>query len=63
MRVKMVGSITGTRNGEPWPEVGGEIVLPDSEGAELCALGMAVPVAEPEKPETRRGRKGPEAGA
>ena len=49
----MVGSVTGTRNGEPWPGIGEEIVLPDEEGASLCGIGMAVPVAEPEKPEMR----------
>lgn len=46
MKVRMKGDITGTRNGEPWPPVGGEIDLPDEEAANLCAAGMAVPVKE-----------------
>jgi hypothetical protein len=46
MKVRMKGDITGTRNGVPWPPLGGEIDLPDEEGAALCATGMAVPVKD-----------------
>lgn len=41
--------ISGTRNGAYWPEIGGEIDLTDVEGAELCASGMASPVAVVER--------------
>ncbi len=54
MKVRMVGKITGTRDGVEWPEPGEEIFLPDEEGAQLCALGMAAPVAVQPKPETRK---------
>lgn len=57
MRVKMLGKITGTRDGVEWPEPGDEIVLPDEEGAQLCALGMATPIADPPKPETRKAAR------
>lgn len=70
MRVRMKAGITGTRDGSPWPPIGGEIVVPDIEGATLCSQGLAEPVAEPSKPERavnsapeKRGRRGrPDAG-
>lgn len=52
----MLISISGTRDGQPWPARGGEIVLPDAEAAEMCANGYAEPVAEPKAPETRTRR-------
>lgn len=65
MKVCMNVAISGTRNGEPWPSVGGEIVVGDIEGADLCAAGLASPVAEvakvekkvAPKPEVRAGSK------
>lgn len=57
MKVKMAQKISGLRNNEPWPEVGGEIVVPDSEGASLCANGYATPVAEAPKPEKRAPKR------
>lgn len=44
MRVKMKVQITGTRNGVAWPAPGGEVDLPDREGAKLCDAGLATPV-------------------
>lgn len=38
--------ISGTRNGEAWPAPGGEVDLPDQEGAKLCASGLATPVRD-----------------
>ncbi|MGH8950179.1 MAG: hypothetical protein ACRDX9_02030 [Acidimicrobiia bacterium] len=46
MKVRMKVYISGTRNGEPWPWPGGEIVVGDVEGADLCRAGLAVPVAD-----------------
>lgn len=46
MKVTMNVHISGTRNGAYWPEIGGVIDLTDVEAAELCASGMASPVAE-----------------
>lgn len=62
MRIRMKGVIAGPRNGVDWPPVGGELDVPDEEGASLCASGLAEPVAvvkeeravAPE-PEKRRG--------
>ena len=33
--------ISGLRNNEPWPGIGGVIMLPDAEGAHLVATGAA----------------------
>jgi len=41
MRVRMKVTISGSRNGEDWPPVGGEIDLPDEEAAHLIAQGLA----------------------
>lgn len=46
MKIKMKMQLTGTRNGERWPAVGEVKTLPDGEAAELCASGLAEPVAE-----------------
>ncbi len=53
MRVKMLHEISGTRDGVDWPPIGGEVDLPDEEGAELCAMGSAEPVAEKKTAEKR----------
>jgi hypothetical protein len=53
MRIKMKQVITGLRDGVAWPAVGDTIVVPDAEGAQLCGQGVAEPVAEAPKPETR----------
>ncbi|HQV83798.1 MAG TPA: hypothetical protein PLX57_11895 [Ornithinibacter sp.] len=52
MKVRMKIQLTGTRNGVRWPAPGGEVTLPDNEGADLCAAGLAEPVAEQSQPET-----------
>lgn len=52
MKVRMKVGMSGTRNGEDWPPLGGELEVDDDEGAQLCAGGLAEPVAEPEKVET-----------
>ena len=58
MRVRMLHFISGGRyDGRDWPPGGGEIEVPDWEGADLIAGGNAVPAggaprasAEPEAP-------------
>lgn len=59
----MLVQIAGTRDNAEWPAPGGEIVVPDSEGADLCAAGFAEPVKSaktvetadaPEKPAARK---------
>jgi hypothetical protein len=42
-RVAMREGISGTRDGIPWPPVGGEIDLPDWEADTLVAAGIATP--------------------
>ncbi|MGP4084173.1 hypothetical protein [Streptomyces sp. KR55] len=65
MRIRMLVTLSGTRNGQDWPAKGGALEVPDDEGAQLCATGIAEPVAEigetqkavlPEVSERRRGR-------
>lgn len=48
MKVILTGSITGRRNGAPWPAKGEQIDLPDAEAASLISSGMAA--AAPEAP-------------
>lgn len=46
MKIKMVAEVSGTRNGEPWPARGKTLDVPDYEGADLCAAGLALPVSD-----------------
>lgn len=40
MRVTMLVTISGTRNGEDWPAKGGVIDLPAAEAADYIAAGL-----------------------
>lgn len=64
MRVRMKAEVSGTRDGRSWPPRGETVELPDDEGAQLCASGIAEPVATddtetatPPKPEKRTQAK------
>ncbi|ARF75685.1 hypothetical protein B7C62_28085 [Kitasatospora albolonga] len=49
MRVRMKVTVSGTRDGEPWPEKGSVVDLPDGEAKQLIAAGIAAePDDEPE---------------
>lgn len=39
--VRMLGQISGTRDGQPWPAPGDTIDLPDDEARDLMATGIA----------------------
>ena len=41
MRVRMKVTISGTRDGQPWPERGGVVDLPDSEAEHMISAGLA----------------------
>jgi hypothetical protein len=56
VKVRMKVGISGSRNGRPWPEIGEEVTLPDQEGKEMCESGMAEPVAEKPRTETREAK-------
>lgn len=43
MRVQMLATITGTRDGEDWPVAGESVTLPDDEAQSLINAGLAVP--------------------
>jgi hypothetical protein len=51
VRVRLLASISGSRNGVDWPPPGVIIDLPDAEGADYCASGLASPVASTGKVE------------
>ena len=44
--VVMRQQISGTRNGKPWPPVGGQVDLPEQEAEALVASGVATPVGK-----------------
>jgi hypothetical protein len=56
VKVRMKVGISGSRNGRPWPDIGEEVTLPDQEGKEMCEAGLAEPVAEKPKAETREAK-------
>lgn len=46
----MLVAISGTRNGQDWPGVGGTVDLPEAEGADLVRAGLAVEGVRTVKP-------------
>ncbi|MET7479539.1 hypothetical protein ABZT17_34970 [Streptomyces sp. NPDC005648] len=52
MKIRMKTTVSGSRNGVPWPPRGGTVELPDDEAASMCAAGMAEPLADDEDVET-----------
>lgn len=54
--------ITGRRDGARWPAKGETLVVPDAEGADLCAQGIAEPVAEAPQPVKATARKAEKRG-
>lgn len=69
MKVRLTHEMSGLRSGAPWPPVGDVLTVDGTEGAQLCSLGIAVPVVEdrietavmpdPEKRGPGRPRKNP----
>lgn len=52
MKVKLIQQMSGPRyDGRDWPDFGVEFEVPDAEGRDLCAGGIAVPVVEERKVE------------
>ena len=45
MQVRLLNTMTGTRNGEDWPPKGSIITVPDAEAVDLLNAGIAAPVA------------------
>lgn len=46
MKVRLQHEMSGLRSGTPWPRFGEVLDVDDIEGAQLCSLGIAVPVVE-----------------
>lgn len=58
MQVRMRVQISGTRDGVDWPAPGESIKVGDGEGRDLCAAGLAEPIAEePRKATARKAEK------
>jgi hypothetical protein len=60
MRVRLIYRLDGTRNGEAWPAIGGEIDVPTSEAINLISHGYAVPVPVPQEQERASIEQEPE---
>jgi hypothetical protein len=60
MKVRLIYKLDGTRNGQPWPAVGGEIDVPTSEAMNLISHGYAVPVLTPQVQERATVEEQPE---
>lgn len=55
MEVRMVVALSGTRDGEDWPPVGGIVDLDDSEASDLIANGLAIAVGAVEAASVESG--------
>ncbi|MET9506917.1 hypothetical protein ABZX62_00265 [Streptomyces flavidovirens] len=51
MRVRMKVTLSGTRDGEAWPQAGGCTDLPDDEANHLLKIGLAEQADEEPTPE------------
>ena len=60
MKVRLIYKLDGTRNGEPWPAIGGTIDVPMSEAIELISHGYAVPAPVPQEHERAVIEQAPE---
>lgn len=63
MKIRLKVQISGTRNGQDWPRIGGVVDLPDEEAISYIASGMADPVATFSAPETTTLPEQPELRA
>lgn len=60
MKVRMLGHISGSRDGVMWPKQGEEIDVPDEEAASLIWNKLAEPVAEEEQAVEQKEAEVPE---
>lgn len=47
MRVRMLVTVSGTRDGMPWPSAGEDWDVDAGDAAQLLAAGLAIEVAPP----------------
>lgn len=60
MRIRMLVQMTGTRNGQPWPEVGKTADILTGEALHLVASGVAEQVTDkPDPPPAAVDRQTP----
>lgn len=63
-KYRMLSNISGTRDGVDWPAAGETVILPDVEGCDLVAAGLAevetavAPKVETATVKTNSRRKG-----
>jgi len=58
VKIRMCQQMSGSRgDGQPWPPIGGTLIVGDGEGALLCSAGIATPVAEDPPIEIRTAAK------
>ena len=60
MLVKVRVHVSGLRNGQPWPPVGGVLEVPDDEAVSLLASNVVEPVYDPERGVERAVAPAPE---
>ena len=48
MFIKMKGTVSGSRDGQPWPPSGGVMEVSDEEGRALCEADMATQADGPD---------------
>lgn len=58
MRIRMLVEMTGTRDGQPWPEKGVAADLPTAAATHLVAAGVAEEVPTSEQPARKRRQVG-----
>jgi ribosomal protein L29 len=46
VRIKMKVAVSGARDGQPWPGIGGVVDLPDDEAQSYVTAGMATPATD-----------------
>jgi hypothetical protein len=58
-KIRMLVNISGTRDGQQWPPIGGTINLPEAEAEQYVALGYAdtVETSKTEKATAAPGEK------
>lgn len=57
MKLRMLETITGTRNGKRWPPPGATVDIPKDEAQTLIAQGRAEPVRAEKAVKTPKGER------
>lgn len=52
MQVRLLVTVSGTRDGQAWPPAGNTMELPDEEARQMIAAEQAIPVSQHRAAET-----------